>query len=136
MVFDNSLIEIQFENFDSILLKGGKEATLFVKKYVQVAGFTKSLTGGILSISGRGGKKKSKYHVRLLDYLKEGRIITNIIIRPKKLFRKNDDIIANFVIPMDDTNNYSKNKYQSFRESSNTYFVEINAPEETGETSK
>lgn len=80
-------------------------------------------------------------NIRLLDYLRERRIVTDIVIRSKNsIFKmKEQDPICDYVIPMDDSPDLRDNKYQNFdenRTNRSTYFLEFLVPEETGSSSQ
>lgn len=78
MIWDHSLIEIQFENLDSVTLKGGREAIFYDGKSKPLGNKSSFLEHGVLAIKPNGIKKKSILKVRLLDYLRERRIVTDI----------------------------------------------------------
>lgn len=141
MIWDHSLIEIQFENLDSVTLKGGREAIFYDGKSKPLGNKSSFLEHGVLAIKPNGIKKKSILKVRLLDYLRERRIVTDIVIRPKNsIFKiKEQDPICDYVIPMDDSPDLRDNKYQNFdenRTNRSTYFLEFLVPEETGTSSQ
>ena len=141
MILDHSLIEVQFENLDSVTLKGGSEAIFYDGKSKPLGNKSSFLEHGVLAIKPNGIKKKSMLKVRLLDYLRERRIVTDIVIRPKNsIFKiKEQDPICDYVIPMDDSPDLRDNKYQNFdenRTNRSTYFLEFLVPEETGSSSQ
>lgn len=141
MIWDHSLIEIQFENLDSVILKGGKEAIFYDGKSSPLGNSSSFLEHGVLAIKPKGIKRKSMLNIRLLDYLRERRIVTDIVIRSKNsIFKmKEQDPICDYVIPMDDSPDLRDNKYQNFdenRTNRSTYFLEFLVPEETGSSSQ
>lgn len=54
MIWDHSLIEIQFENLDSVTLKGGREAIFYDGKSKPLGNKTSFLEHGVLAIKPNG----------------------------------------------------------------------------------